>query len=162
MGQLLADEQLTTTGASVLWALGDNQNTVRDLVSYSSGTSSVVDHVLYSAFGQVLSQTNESSSPASVATVDCLFGYTGRPLDTATNLQNNLNRWYNADSGSVAEPGSDRLWRFGCEPLSVLRERAGERGGSLWHANNPTGRPTTELVELRPGSLRWVRYGDLV
>ena len=43
----------------------------------------------------MVSQTNPSSLP----TVNCLFGYTGRPFDAATGLQNNLNRWYDAVTG---------------------------------------------------------------
>ena len=31
--------------------------------------------------------------------MDCLFGYTGQPFDTATGLQNNLNRWYDPAVG---------------------------------------------------------------
>jgi RHS repeat-associated protein len=34
-----------------------------------------------------------------VESVDVLFGYTGRPFDEATGLQNNLNRWYDASVG---------------------------------------------------------------
>jgi RHS repeat-associated protein len=88
--QLLADEQVAN-GDLVVWALGDNQNTVRDLATYSNGVTTVVNHRVFSAYGQLVSQTN--------AAVDCLFAYTGRPLDTATGLQNNDNRWYNAIIG---------------------------------------------------------------
>jgi RHS repeat-associated protein len=88
--QLLADEQVTN-GDLLVWALGDNQNTVRDLATYSNGVTTVVNHRVFSAYGQLVSQTN--------AAVNCLFAYTGRPLDTATGLQNNDNRWYNAIIG---------------------------------------------------------------
>ena len=73
------------------WALTDNQNTVRDLATYNSGTNTttVVNHRVFSAYGQLLSQTN---APAA----DCLFAYTGRALDQVTGLQNNLNRWYDS------------------------------------------------------------------
>ena len=82
--QVLAEENSSGT---VTWSLGDNQNTVRDLAQYNSntGTTSVVDHRVYTAFGQPL------STPA----VDFNFGYTGRYYDAATGLQWNLNRWYN-------------------------------------------------------------------
>ena len=39
----------------------------------------------------LVSQTN--------AAVDFLFGFTGRPEDEATGLQNNMNRWYDAKTG---------------------------------------------------------------
>jgi RHS repeat-associated protein len=76
-----------STPGSVLWALGDNENTVRDLASYNAGTgaTTIADHRVYDAFGVLKSQT---------AAVDCLFGYTGRPFDAATGLQNNTARWY--------------------------------------------------------------------
>ena len=51
----------------------------------------VANHIVYDAFGNVISETD--------AAVDHLFGYTGRPLDEATDLQNNLNRWYDAGIG---------------------------------------------------------------
>ena len=94
VNQLLADEQVTNSDL-LLWALTDNENTVRDLVTYTTdtpGTTTVVDHRVYSSFGEITSQIDPT-------TVDCIFGYTGRPLDGATGLQNNLNRWYDASVG---------------------------------------------------------------
>jgi RHS repeat-associated protein len=32
--------------------------------------------------------------------VTTLFGFTARPFDAATGLQNNLNRWYDAETGT--------------------------------------------------------------
>ena len=64
--QIVADEQLSpvtgggyqlSTPGSVVWALTDNQNTVRDLATYSGGTTTVVNHRVFSAYGQLLSQT---------------------------------------------------------------------------------------------------------
>ncbi len=126
--QLLADEQLlpSTSGGGaggggydlnqqgqVVWTLTDNLNTVRDLATYDpgTGTTTVVNHRVFSAFGQLLSETNPATSNAdavacngaeavgNAATVDCLFAYTGRPLDTATGLQNNGDDWYNSTIG---------------------------------------------------------------
>jgi RHS repeat-associated protein len=95
--QLLADEQLgsgLTQSGSVVWTLADNQNTVRDLATYDAqtNTTTVVNHRVFSAYGQLLSQSDPQAA-------DCLFAYTGRPLDQATGLQNNLNRWYEAITG---------------------------------------------------------------
>jgi RHS repeat-associated protein len=64
----------------------------------------VVNHRVFSAYGQLLSQTNPGVGPASVF---CLFAYTGRPLSVfsvnaqggVTGIQNNLNRWYDAVVG---------------------------------------------------------------
>jgi len=90
--QLLADDQLQGT-PQVVWTLGDGENTVRDLATYNTGTdvTTVANHRVFSAYGQLLSQTHSS--------VGCLLAFTGRPLDQATGLQNNLNRWYDAITG---------------------------------------------------------------
>ena len=108
--QLLADEQLLpasggngnnlTQPGNVLWALTDNLGTVRDLAEYNPATqtTSIVNHQVFSAFGQLESQTNLSNPQA--AAVDCLFGFTGQLFDTATGLQNNGNRWYDPATGT--------------------------------------------------------------
>ena len=55
------------------------------------GATTVVNHLIYDAFGKVTSESN----PA----VDSLFLFTARPFDANTGLQNNLNRWYDARVG---------------------------------------------------------------
>jgi RHS repeat-associated protein len=90
--QILAGEQVTslTQPGNVLLPLTNNVGTVCDLAQYNAGTgtTTVVDHRVYDSFGNLVSQTN--------AAVDFVFGFTGRPLDEATGLQNNGNRWYDA------------------------------------------------------------------
>ena len=77
--EILADEQLSTTttgtAGTVTWSLGDNLGTIRDLVQYTAatGTTSVVNHVRYDTFGQIVSQTNSQFQP--------WFAYTGREWD---------------------------------------------------------------------------------
>ena len=82
---LLADEQV---GESIRWAAGDHQGTVRDL---ASADGQLLNHRVFDAVGNLFSE----SDPA----VASLFGYTGRPFDVATGLQNNLHRWYSAEVG---------------------------------------------------------------
>ncbi len=93
--QLMADEQVTDpdVAGDIVWPLVDHQGTIRDLAVYdpATDTTTVVNHRTFDAYGNLQSQTN----PA----VDCLFAYTGRPLDQATGLQNNLHRWYDAATG---------------------------------------------------------------
>jgi RHS repeat-associated protein len=93
--QILADEQVQFDGSSViLWALTDHLNTVRDLAALDNetGVTTIVNHIVYDAFGRVTSQTDP--------TVGTLFGFTARPFDRDTGLQNNLNRWYDAETGT--------------------------------------------------------------
>ena len=45
-------------------------------------------HLIYDTFGNLISGANP-----------LLFGYTGKAFDTDTNLQNNINRWYDAAIG---------------------------------------------------------------
>jgi RHS repeat-associated protein len=93
--QILADEQVQPDGSSeVLWPLTDHLNTVRDLAVYDPETAvtTVVNHIVYDAFGRVTAQTDP--------TVTTLFGFTARPFDSDTGLQNNLNRWYDAETGT--------------------------------------------------------------
>jgi RHS repeat-associated protein len=93
--QILADEQVTSLNnpGSVLWPLGDNLGTVRDLLTYDSqtDTTTVANHRVFDAYGKLTSETNSA--------VDHLFGFTGRQFDEGTGLQNNLNRWYDAAVG---------------------------------------------------------------
>ena len=97
----MSDEQVTSVSqpGTVVLPLTDNVGTVRDLAicDPATGTTSVVNHLEYNSFGVLLSQTNPATGNA--ATVDCLFGFTGRPLDKASGLQNNLNRWYDSSTG---------------------------------------------------------------
>lgn len=93
--QLLADEQVDSlqTAGDVVWPLVGHLNTVRNLATYDSNTdtTTIANHRVYDAYGNVKSQTNSA--------VDCVFGYTGRQFDNDTGLQNNLNRWYDAAIG---------------------------------------------------------------
>jgi len=77
----------------VAWTLTDHLNTVRDIAKYDSQTDMtiVVNHLVYDAFGRVTAETD----PA----VDSLFLFTARPFDQDTQLQNNVNRWYDARVG---------------------------------------------------------------
>jgi len=76
--KLLAD----TTSTDVLWSLTDHLGTIRDVLGATT------THLIYDAFGNLTSGTNP-----------LLFGYTGKAFDSATNLQNNINRWCDAAVG---------------------------------------------------------------
>ena len=55
--QVFADESSVD---GLLWDLGDNQNTTRDVIN-NSGT--VVNHVTYSAFGVIASESKAAKTP---------------------------------------------------------------------------------------------------
>jgi RHS repeat-associated protein len=88
--QILADEQITdpTAPGNILWPLTDHLNTVRDLAAYDADTdtTTIVNRLIYDAYGRLVSQSDPDQTT--------LFAFTARPFDPATNLQNNLNRWY--------------------------------------------------------------------
>jgi RHS repeat-associated protein len=82
--QIEADE----SNGNVLWALSDHLGSVRDVVD-DSGT--VLNHVVYDAFGGVTSQTN--------ASVVFRYGYTARELDAESGLQYNRARYFDPAVG---------------------------------------------------------------
>ncbi|MFN6103962.1 MAG: RHS repeat-associated core domain-containing protein, partial [Planctomycetaceae bacterium] len=67
--------------------------TIRDLVQYNAatGTTTVVNHVRYDTFGQIVSQTNSQFQP--------WFAYTGREWDPAVGLYVYRARWYDPRAG---------------------------------------------------------------
>jgi RHS repeat-associated protein len=78
--QILAHEQVTSTSSAgnVLWPLGDNLGTVRDLADYNAGTdtTTVSNHRTYNSFGNITSESN--------STIEHCFTYTSRELDKET------------------------------------------------------------------------------
>ena len=65
------------------WYLTDMLGSVRDIVN---STGSILDHRDYNAWGKLAYESNAAYGDR--------FGFTGRPLDTNTQLQNNRERWY--------------------------------------------------------------------
>ncbi len=88
--QVLADEQVDGAGESArtLWPLTDHLGSVRDLALFDAEhvTPSVVNHITYDAFGAVAEQ--------SAASVDHLFGFTGREIDAESDLNYYRARYY--------------------------------------------------------------------
>lgn len=67
--------------------LCDHLGSVRDTVDVGG---KVFNHMEYSAYGKVTKQMGKSN---------CVFGYTGKMFDVSTELQWNINRWYDAEVG---------------------------------------------------------------
>lgn len=93
--ELFADEQVTSlsTGGNTLWGLADHLGSLRDIadMNESTGVTTVTNHRTFSVTGKLISESN--------AAVDMLFAFTGKQLDEATGLQQNLNRWYDPGLG---------------------------------------------------------------
>ncbi len=105
--QLMSDEQTD----KVVWTLGDNQGTIRDLAVMDSGVTSVVNHRVFDSYGNLVSQTNSA--------VDCLFGYTGLPFDKASGTYRSATRPYDPVTGRWDQPdviqfkgGDTNLYRY--------------------------------------------------
>ena len=85
--------QLPTASGNTLWSLGDNQNSVRDVVT-DAGTPE--QHIAYSPFGQQVSGLTTTGS----VVANFAFGYTGTYTDPVTGFQLHGVRWYDpATSG---------------------------------------------------------------
>jgi len=97
-----------TSSGGVAWYLTDRLGSVNDLVN-NSGT--VIDHIAYSAFGQVLSESN--------AMVGDRFKYAGMQADAVTGLDFDQARWYDPSSGRFVsqdpmkfDSGDVNLYRY--------------------------------------------------
>ncbi len=73
------------------WDLNDAQGTVRDVAQFDSGTdtTSAVDHVFYTDFGQATQTATDSADQTA-------FTYNGTWLDPATKMNDMGARWYDA------------------------------------------------------------------
>ncbi len=88
--QIEADEQVAT--GTTLWALTDHLGNVRDVVD-NSGT--VQNHIVYDAFGNIISQSNSS--------VNFRNTYTGQEFDSESGLFNYGGRYYDPFTGKFIQ-----------------------------------------------------------
>ena len=127
---------------AVSWLLADNEGTVRDVAVLSGGTTTIVDHLVYDAFGNIAYETPNAAAPR--------FTYTGQQLDAATGLYNYRARWYDAEMGRFMSQdpagfsaGDANLYRYtGNDPVN---------------STDPTGEFMTMgqyLIKLQAGSIR--------
>jgi RHS repeat-associated protein len=117
-----------------VWALADNQGTVKDLVD-NNGV--VVNHITYDSFGKVVGQTN--------ASVGFRYGYTGREQDGETGLDYYRARYYDAGNGRFLSEdpigfgaGDNNLYRYvgnspfnGTDPSGLITFIIPGRGGEF-------------------------------
>ncbi|MDX2038135.1 MAG: RHS repeat-associated core domain-containing protein [Isosphaeraceae bacterium] len=98
----------TSSAGDTAWYLTDRLGSVRDLAN-TSGT--VIDHVSYDAFGNILSESNPSAGDR--------FKYTAREFDPTTGLQSNRARYFHSPTGRWTQPdpigfagGDANLYRY--------------------------------------------------
>lgn len=126
--QLMADEQITdvATPGNTVWTLGDNLGTPRDLAVHDqkTGVTSVANHRSFDSFGKLEMQTN--------AAVDCLFGLTGKPVDSNTGLRSHWRRWTDAETANWTSVDPTLFNAGDPNPTRYC-------GGSPTNATDPTG-----------------------
>ena len=144
--QILATDDCLGTAGSVLWGLGDDEGTIRDVVN-NSGT--VVGHRKYDSFGNVTEYTAAgvltTTGPLAGAFT---FSYTGQSYDMAVGLFYDQARWYDSRTGrfmsedpAAADPN---LYRYcGNNPMTTTdptgmcgQEYSGALGSSLYQGGS--------------------------
>ena len=123
--QVLADENALD---EILWPLADNLGTIHDIVD-SSGV--VQDHLVYSSFGRIISQTNPSLQPR--------FTFTGRETDAVTGLV-----WYGS---RYLDPADGRF--ISEEPSSLA---ASGTNSYRFATNSPTNQIDTSGARIQHDS----------
>jgi RHS repeat-associated protein len=134
---VLADER----GGTVVWALGDNQGTVRDVLD---GNGVVLNHVSYDSFGKVVGQSN--------AGVEFRYGFTGRETDGETGLDYYRARYYDSASGRFI---SEDPLGFGAGDANLSRYV----GNSPTNWNDPSGKCLVFAAPAIPTALPWLIGG---
>jgi RHS repeat-associated protein len=119
---VLADETLT----AMVWALADNQGTIRDLIDNAGNNVSQID---YDSFGRVVSQTGSSNFR---------YGYTGREQDNETGLDYYRARYYDSANGRFI---SEDPLGFGAGDSNLTRYV----GNSPTNGTDPSGLCNTNL-----------------
>jgi RHS repeat-associated protein len=84
--ELLAVDNLIDD--ETLWVLADHLNSTRHILKNDNGQVSNIASINYDAFGNIIDGENPIN-----------LGYTGKYFDNITNLQWNINRWYDATTG---------------------------------------------------------------
>ncbi|MFN7802775.1 MAG: RHS repeat-associated core domain-containing protein [Planctomycetaceae bacterium] len=149
--EILADEKITTgtasTAGTVTWSLGDNLGTIRDLVqdNATTGTTTVVNHVRYDTFGQIVSQTNSQ--------FQLWFAYTGREWDPAAGLYFYRARWYDPRAGRFLS--EDPIGFAACD---VNLNRYVGNGATLWV--DPSGMAMSDPYVPAAGGMTNQDYAD--
>jgi RHS repeat-associated protein len=119
--QVLAQDDLLRSNG-LLWLLPDILGSTRDAVN---GVGQVKNHIVYDAFGQVLSQTNLGYSSR--------YLFTGREYDAETGLYYYRSRYYDPRTGRFIsedrirfDAGDPNLYRYVKNKPSYLKDPSGK------------------------------------
>jgi RHS repeat-associated protein len=141
--QVLAQEN---DNGEVLWALTDNQGSVRMLLD---NNGNVVNNITYDAFGNITLETNPD--------VNFRFSYTGRELDAETGLYNYRTRFLDPKTGQFINEdtigfagGDSNLYRYVTNSPVNYIDPFGERIATPARPPAPTRTPTRVPV-IPPG-----------
>ncbi len=121
--QPLADEQPT----KLHWLLPSQLGTITDVAEYNPGTdtSTNINHLTYTSFGQIASQTNSANEP--------YYTYTAREWDDDAELYYYRARWYDPGVGRFVsedpigfEGNDENLFRYVENNPRMLDDPTGE------------------------------------
>lgn len=171
--QVFASEYPTASGGAggaqgqgpVSWYLTDGPGSVRDVVrgvlSGSTMTANVIDHVIYDAYGNARQGAAFSTLPLP------RFGFDGMRYDAATGFYTSMTRPYDPRTGDWVEPdwigflgGQDNLSEFvGNSPTNFIDPTGLAANGWLppevlppeWLSKNPLHIPAGILRQLFSG-----------
>ena len=156
--ELIAVERLAQSvnaNNEIYWAYGDHLNSIRDVVSYNptTDTTTVINHLIYDAFGNLASSVDPSQSTSPSISPLLLFRYTGKYFDDATGLQNNLNRWLDSTTGKwiSVDPigfngGGSNLYRYCKNKTSFLVDYLGLEETQSFYLNKLYETPIKQFL----------------
>ena len=123
---LAVDQIIARTSSSgvTAWYMTDQLGSVRDVVS-TSGT--VLDHIVYGSFGNIISQTNSSNGDR--------FMFTGMEYDATTGIYYDHARYYDPTTGRFVSQdpkgfaaGDANLYRYVGNATTAATDPSGTAG----------------------------------
>ena len=138
----------TNSAGVTAWYLDDHLGSVRDLVSISSGGYTLLDHVEYDPFGNIIQETSSSNGDR--------YKYAGMEYDSVTGQYYDRARYYNAVTGrfigqdpSSFAAGDANLYRYVGNNAIIQTDPSGLQSGG-GQAGDP---PLQEMPPLPSKSL---------
>ena len=129
--QVLAEDRISGQTTITRWAMADHEGSVRDVVD---NTGTVVDHVQYDSFGNIVAETAPAERTRAT--------YTGAPIDSETGFVYLHHRYLDAFTGRFVgqdaisfAAGDTNLYRYvGNDPMGDVDPLGLAAEGQLvWH-----------------------------